>query len=131
MSANDAHKRPIDRVRDSAMSMKVGVPEDGAIKEMFGLKDRMLFILERAIYAMQLADEIDPNRSNISIPNTQQKLLGRGAEDPLVAKTLLTAHTLFKEIHLGKAFSESRACRRYVTRYRAALLWRGAQEEMD
>lgn len=50
--------------------MKVGAAEDGAIKEMFGLKDRMLFILERAIYAMQLADEIDPDRSNIAIPNT-------------------------------------------------------------
>ena len=86
--------------------MKVGAAEDGAIKEMFGLKDRMLFILERAIYAMQLADEIDPDRSNISIPNTQQKVLGRGANDPLVAKTLLTAHALFKETHLGKTFDE-------------------------
>lgn len=108
MSANNTSKRPIDRVRDSAMSMKVGTPEDGAIKDMFGLKDRMLFVLERAVYVMQLADDIDPDRSNISIPNTQQKLLGRGAEDPLVAKTLLTAHILFKKSHLGETFDEER-----------------------
>lgn len=106
MSADDTSKRPIDRIRDSGMSMKIGAPGDGAIKEMFGLKDRMLFVLDRAIYAMQLADDIDPDRSNISIPNTQQKLLGRGAEDPLVAKTLLTAHALFKKSHLGETFDE-------------------------
>jgi hypothetical protein len=88
--------------------MKVGAPEDGAIKDMFSLKDQMLFVLDRAIYVMQLADDIDPDRSNISIPNTQQKLLGRGAEDPLVAKTLLTAHTLLKKSHLGKTFDEER-----------------------
>lgn len=108
MSANETSKRRIDRVRDSAMSMKIGAPEDGAIKGMLGLEDRMLLVLERAIYVMQLADDIDPDRSNISIPNTQQKLLGRGAEDPFVAKTLLTAHSLFKKSHLGETFDEKR-----------------------
>lgn len=90
------------------MSMKVGTPEDGEIQQMLALSDRMLIILARAIYVMQLADNIDPDRTNISIPNTKQKLLGRGADDPLVAKTLLTAQNLFKEVHLGKNFDEKR-----------------------
>lgn len=90
------------------MSMKVGSPDDGKITEMVSLGDRMLIVMERAIHVMKLADTIDPHRTNISIPNTQQKLLNRGATDPIVAKTFLTAHALFKKCHLGNDFDEER-----------------------
>ncbi|MDP1525759.1 MAG: hypothetical protein Q8M20_08120 [Rhodocyclaceae bacterium] len=108
MSDNKASSRPIDQIRNSAMSMKVGAPDDGNITEMVSVSDRMLVVMERAIHVMQLADSIDPARTNISIPNTQQRLLSRGAGDPIVAKTLLTAQTLFKKAHLGNDFDEQR-----------------------
>src|ERR1700690_3177603 len=104
----DVGPRLVDQLRDSAASMDIGAPEEGVIKEMFGLQGRMILVLERAIYAVQLADAIDPDRSNIAIPNTQQRLFCRGAQDPLVAKTLLTARTLFKKLHLGQDFDEIR-----------------------
>ncbi|MFA7301936.1 MAG: hypothetical protein WC069_06520, partial [Candidatus Shapirobacteria bacterium] len=101
MRDDKASGRDIDQIRNSAMSMKVGAPDDGKITEMVSLGDRMLVVMERAIHVMQLADSIDPGRTNISIPNTQQRLLSRGADDPIVAKTLLTAQVLFKKTHLG------------------------------
>ncbi len=108
MSDDDECKHRINGLRDSAKAMKIGTPEEGEIKEILSLSDRMLVVLDRAVYTIQLADEIDPDRTNIAIPNTQQKLLARGADDAIVSKTLLTAHTLFKECHLGNAFDEKR-----------------------
>lgn len=108
MSDDKANSRPIDEIRNSAMSMKVGAPDDGKITEMVSIGDRMLVVMEQAIHVMQLADSIDPSRTNIAIPNTQQRLLNRGADDPIVAKTLLTARVLFKKSHLGNAFDEQR-----------------------
>jgi hypothetical protein len=108
MRDDKASGRDIDQIRNSAMSMKVGAPDDGKITEMVSLGDRMLVVMERAIHVMQLADSIDPGRTNISIPNTQQRLLSRGADDPIVAKTLLTAQVLFKKTHLGNDFDEER-----------------------
>lgn len=108
MSDDKANSRPIDKIRNSAMSMKVGAPDDGKITDMVSVSDRMLVVMERAIHVMQLADSIDPARTNISIPNTQQRLLSRGADDPIVAKTLLTAQVLFKKSHLGHDFDEQR-----------------------
>lgn len=89
--------------------MNIGAPEDGNVTEIVSMADRMLVVMERAIHVMQLADRIDPARTNISIPNTQQRLLSRGADDPIVAKTLLTALALFKKPHLGNDFDEQRA----------------------
>lgn len=108
MSNEKATSRPIDEVRNSAMSMKVGAPDDGKITEMVSVGDRMLVVMERAVHIMQLADSIDPARTNIAIPNTQQRFLNRGADDPIVAKTLLTAQVLLKKIHLGNDFDEQR-----------------------
>ncbi|KAB2920654.1 MAG: hypothetical protein F9K30_16120 [Dechloromonas sp.] len=108
MSNDKANSRPIDEIRNSAMSMKIGAPDDGTITEMVCVGDRMLVVMERAIHVMQLADSIDPDRNNIAIPNTQQRLLSRGADDPIVAKTLLTAQVLFKKTHLGNDFDEQR-----------------------
>lgn len=82
----------IDQRRDAAVSMTVGdETDDSAICEMMVVNDRMHLIKERGIWLVQLADEIDPDRTNDKVPNTQQKLLARGALDPLVQRTLLQA----------------------------------------
>ena len=57
-----------------------------------------------AIYREQLADEIDPQRTNITIPNTHQKVLSYGTEFPYVRQTLMTARRLFKDKVLGPDF---------------------------
>ncbi len=89
-------KRPIDHQRDAAISMQVGDATDGAISEAISLGDRLLIVKEESIWQVQLADDIDPERSNSNIPNTHQKLLSRGSTDPLVGRTLLQAKRFAK-----------------------------------
>jgi hypothetical protein len=89
-------QRPIDRLRDSAFSMQIGAPEDGRVCTMVDMGSSLYAVKERAVYAVQLADEVDPKRTNIAVPNTQQRLLSMGARNPEVARIFLTAHTLFK-----------------------------------
>jgi len=102
-------KRPIDRIRESALSMQVGEPEDGAICQMISIGNQLHIIAEHAVFAVQLADEIDPERTNESVPNTNQKILSRGAKDPVVGRILLTAHAMFKTSHLRQELPEQDA----------------------
>ena len=76
-------KRPIDVLRDSGKSMQVGGDgDDSAIPEMIPIGDTLYMIKERSIYAVQLADQIDPDRTNAAIPDTQQQILSIGARAP-------------------------------------------------
>lgn len=108
MSRGD-DKRPIDRIRESALSMQVGAPKDGAISMMIDMGSALYVVKEHAIYAVQLADQVDPERTNVAVPNTQQRILSIGAHDPEVARIFLTAYTMFKSIHLGTGFPEREA----------------------
>ena len=102
-------KRPIDMIRESALSMQVGTPEDGAICAMISIGDQAHIVSEHAIFAVQLADEVDPDRTNAAVPNTKQRVLSYGAKDPLVGRILLTARAMFKASHLGSEFPEQKA----------------------
>ena len=102
-------KRLIDRVRDSALSMQVGGPEDGGVSIIIDMGSALYVVKERAIYAVQLADQVDPERTNVAVPNTQQRILSMGTHDPEVARIFLTAYAMFKSMHLGKDFPEGKA----------------------
>jgi hypothetical protein len=104
-----APKRPIDSRRDSAKSITIHDDDDkSAITDMIPVGDRLLMVKAHSIHAIQLADQIDPNRTNPDVPDTQQRLISLGAEDAIVARTLLTAHTLFKKSVLGPSFDEEK-----------------------
>ncbi|MCR6732599.1 MAG: hypothetical protein NVV83_00135 [Afipia sp.] len=100
-------KRPIDRIRESAMSMSVGTPDDQTpITEMIGLGGILYIIKEGGVYATQLADKIDPQRTNASVPNVQQRILSIGSSSELVGKTLLTARELLNPTFLPAGFDK-------------------------
>lgn len=103
------NKQPIERIRDSALSIQVGGPDDGAISMMIDMGNELYVVLEHAIYAVRLADQVDPERTNAAVPNTKQRILSLGAHDPEVARIFLTAHAMFKSVHLGMDFPESTA----------------------
>lgn len=87
--------------------MQVGSgDDDSAITEMIPLRDTLYIVKQRGIYAVQLADQIDPDRANAAIPNTQQRILPVGSSDAIVARTLLTAQKLFKKGFLGHSFDQ-------------------------
>lgn len=66
--------------------MKVGEADDGEIETMIDMKYAMYSVHEHAIYAMRLADQIDPERANAAVPSTQQKVLSLGAQDSEVGR---------------------------------------------
>ena len=69
--------------------MEIGTSDDqSAVTGIFPIGDNLYVVKERGIYEVKLADRIDPNRTNIAIPNTQQKVLNYGSEAPVVGRTL-------------------------------------------
>lgn len=96
-----SEKRPIDRIRESGGHADIGTIEDGAIMEMQNVGGRLLIIKERSIYEMIFADAIDPQRTNINLPPTIHKLIiDKGTESETVARTFLTAKTIFKSQYI-------------------------------
>jgi hypothetical protein len=64
---------------------------------MITIGQKMLIVKEHAIYEMMQADYVDPDRTNINIPNTiQKRIVDKGSESPVVARVFLTAKTLFR-----------------------------------
>lgn len=109
MAKPDKRKRRIDVIRDSPVSMEVGTPEEGSITCFVEVRDRLLVIKKHAIYEIKLADNVDPERRNPSIPNHQRCVLRIGSEAPLVGRTFMTANTLFKTIFLPEWFDNTTA----------------------
>lgn len=96
-------KTPIDRKRESAGYVDIGSLEDGAIIEIKEIGGRILAIKEHSIYELIFADKIDPERTNISLPSTIQKLIiDKGAESEIMGRTFLTAKTIFKSEYLNE-----------------------------
>jgi hypothetical protein len=85
--------------RDRGGSATISNPDDGTpIREMFSLGDRLLLITDKCTYAVQLADQIDPDRTNPAIPwSVQQKLFDHGVESELLCQVLLQAKVLFRK----------------------------------
>ena len=97
-------KQHIDRIRESGGHADIGSEEDGAIIEMKNIGGRLLIIKERSIYEMVMADDIDPERTNINLPTTIHKLIiDKGTESETVSRTLLTAMTLFRPEYISNA----------------------------
>lgn len=100
--------RPIDKIRNSALSMTL--PEDtGGIIAMPEINEFLYIIGERAIYRVQLPDQIDPQRTNIGIPSTHQKVLSLGTDSLIVRQVLMTALRLFRNDVLGTNFDYNEA----------------------
>ncbi len=64
---------------------------------MFTLGDTLLFATEKCTYRLQVADQIDPDRKNPSLPhNVQQKIFDHGTGSELLCNTLLLAKSKWK-----------------------------------
>lgn len=99
--------RRIDHIRDSALQMKIGDDSSGAARKMIEINGLLHVVSDNSIFMVKLADHIDPGRTNESVPNTNQKVLSRGAEDVAVCRVLLTADSLFKNQYLSVEIEDS------------------------
>lgn len=111
MTENTDGKDYIDRVRSSAVSMSIGTDDDGTVLCMIEIGGKLHIIKSRAIYCIALADDTDPERIQINIPNTQQKIMGYGADSFIVQRVLLTAKELFKEDRIVDSIDTKEAVR--------------------
>lgn len=106
---NDQKGR-IDRLRDGGGSLEVKTPDDdSAITGMISHGDSLLVVKEKGVYAIKLADQIDPERKNINVPNTIQRILPYGSSEPWVGATLLTGSELLKKEILHEHVDTERA----------------------
>jgi hypothetical protein len=104
------NSRPIDRVRDGAGSLEVTTPDDdSAITGMLTFGDGLYAVKEKGIYEIKLADQIDPERKNIHVPNTIQRVLPYGSDEPWFGAVLLTGHELLKREILNNDIDVDRA----------------------
>jgi hypothetical protein len=91
-------KRPIDIQRDNAVTLRIGGDDDkSSVKEFLSTQDCLYVIKQAGVFKIQLADDIDPTRTNPNIPSLSQRVLIAGYDDPIVARVLLTAKYLFDE----------------------------------
>jgi hypothetical protein len=92
-------KRPPIPARDSGGRFELNNPHDGTpIKEMFTLGDALLMITEKCTYRMQVADQIDPERTNPALPhNVVQKIFDHGTRSEILCNTLILAKVMFRE----------------------------------
>jgi hypothetical protein len=104
-------KTPIDHKRDSGGMAHIGTVEEGAAGLMVEIDGSLYIIKEKAIYALQHADQIDPEHTNIELPNIiPRHVLSVGSDSELVGKTLLTAVSLFdKWKFLPERFDHAKA----------------------
>jgi hypothetical protein len=96
----DVKNRPPMPVRDRGGMFTINNPDDGTpIKEVFKLHDELLLLItEKCTYGLQVADQIDPERTNPNLAqNFQQKLFDRGTASELLCRTLLHAKVMFRK----------------------------------
>jgi hypothetical protein len=55
---------------------------------------RLYAVMAHAIYLVQLAEQIDPDRKNPNLPHMSRKVMSYGADDEFVTRTIVTAHEL-------------------------------------
>ena len=99
------NERPIDRVRNSAATIRVGGEDSSEISEMLSTSDGLYVLRGNSVHRVRLADEIDPGRTNIAVPNVSQSVLDAGTDNDIVATILLTSKELFD--HQNATVSES------------------------
>lgn len=90
-------KRPIDVQRDAAFALQINAEDQLLGREFLSTADGLYIIKDSSIHKIQLADDIDPDRTNPAIPNLSQQVLTAGYENEIVARVLLTAKYLFDE----------------------------------
>lgn len=127
------NKRPIDQKRDSAGSFQVGTTDEGPTTSMVVFNDSLYVIKKSAIYAVQMADQIDPERKNFDLANAiHYRVLSEGSDSELVGRILLTAANLFgKGTFLPPSFEHDRALTISLDALISAVGMRTAATEFD
>jgi hypothetical protein len=88
--------------RNGGKRIELGDKEDGDLSAMINANGTLLCVMRHAVHTIRLADDIDPERTNPKITDTQQRVLSFGSDDAFVARTLLQAEELLKGGFMSK-----------------------------
>jgi hypothetical protein len=91
------------RSRDAGGSFTLNNPDDKTpIKEMLSIGKFLYLVTEKCTYRVHMADQVDPERNNPSLPHVfQQKLFDVGTESELLRRTFMQAKVLFRKEFLS------------------------------
>lgn len=102
--------RPIDKLRSRGGSLKISTPDDDSpVSGVLKTADRLLVVKGKGIYEIKLADQVDPERTNIAVPNTIQRILPYGAQDSWVGAVVMTANHLLQSPYLSSEINGAEA----------------------
>lgn len=76
---------------------QIGDGDEGGVMDIFEVDNNLLCITRKGIHSIYLADSVDPNRTNPSLPHSQQKILSYGSDEQIVGRTLMQAKLLFEK----------------------------------
>lgn len=80
--------------RNGGKQFEIGDVDEGGISAVISTGDSLLIVTRKSIYTLLLADHVDPDRTNPAIPDSKQKILAYGSDEPFVCRTLLQAQAL-------------------------------------
>jgi hypothetical protein len=129
--------RPPMPNRDLGGMFTLNNPDDGTpVTNMVKLNEEFLLIItEKCTYRLQVADQIDPDRTNPALPpNFQQKLFDHGTKSDLLCRTLLQAKVMFRKefqsVDIDRAMQLSfDALGDLVSMHEAAQAFKSAEQE--
>ena len=105
-----AKQRPIDELRESPIEMRIGSPENASpLRTFFHFQDGLYAVSETGIYEIRTADEIDPDRTNIGIPNSHKKIFRHGWTSKIVRQFLLTPKELLEQAYFPGEMDTTKA----------------------
>lgn len=88
----------IDRIRNSAVEFDLKEAGDtSGIENVFSLDNKIYIQTKHGVYNLKLADEIDPNRTNILVQNSIQKVIHFDDKYSETEWIFRTAHALFQQ----------------------------------
>ncbi|KFG91785.1 hypothetical protein BV98_000033 [Sphingobium herbicidovorans NBRC 16415] len=101
--------RPVDRIRDSGGKVQIA-PEHGKIVCMKSIGDRLYLLAERGVVSGEMADGIDPKRTNEAIPPFVQRTeLSYGVDHTFIQQTLCVAFQLLDHTYLPDTVDDDEA----------------------
>ncbi len=109
MTKKNTEKRKIDKKRDGALSFEMPNSEGDSFKKIISGSGKLHIVNDESIHLITMADDIDPERTNINVPHTNKVALEYGFNNDVVQRIFLLAETLFNRTHLGSVFESESA----------------------
>ena len=101
--------RRVDRIRDGGGKSQIA-PEHGNIVCMKSIGDRLYLLAQRGVVSGEMADSIDPERTNEAIPPFVQRTeLSYGVDHTFIQQTLCVAFQLLDHTYLPDTVDEDEA----------------------